>query len=467
MQSLAAFSPRKRQSRTVYIAVTVSAWLFTQPIHVSAFSTFKTCTSLNYRVILPHTVSPRRCTLPVLHAVSTNNQENQYTSPRPRHPNNKSSQTLARIRSFIIRSRNTLLKSSTHYHPFIQFLLLVIAYIFHLTVLTQHSIVFPFQLVPNDKGHFQSLGWDSLAGIMVSISYFCFSSKWITQSNNHTIFSPWTAVSCYSLQSPFTFPSPPVYTPPTTTNNNNNIINNNNNSTTPLFQWSLHDATKASSILVLFLLILAYFSTGRIASFFEQSLYSLAGLGFPLTIPMHRSLVVLFGHLSWVVMGSLLLSLGVVPQPFFQNKKNKISNTTTTTQTSSSSSSLSSSSSSMYKWYTQSIHSNWLWWTLGGYFVSSWFFNIADCINQYVLPKDVFELASEGVVAQLINPENNDLWASLVGYIAPCLSAPWWEEVLYRGFLLPVLCLFMNFWMAIGMSGILFSIHHLSATGYV
>ena len=88
-------------------------------------------------------------------------------------------------------------------------------------------------------------------------------------------------------------------------------------------------------------------------------------------------------------------------------------------------------------------------------------------MNQYILPKQVFELASEGVVAQLINPENNDIWASIVGYIAPCISAPWWEEVLYRGFLLPTLCLFMNFWMAVGMSGILFSIHHLSTTGAI
>jgi hypothetical protein len=38
-------------------------------------------------------------------------------------------------------------------------------YIIHLTVLTQHSIVFPFQLIPNNQGRFHSIGLDSLAGI--------------------------------------------------------------------------------------------------------------------------------------------------------------------------------------------------------------------------------------------------------------------------------------------------------------
>jgi hypothetical protein len=37
----------------------------------------------------------------------------------------------------------------------------LLLYIFHLTVLTQHSIPFPFQLIPNERGHFQSIGLDS------------------------------------------------------------------------------------------------------------------------------------------------------------------------------------------------------------------------------------------------------------------------------------------------------------------
>jgi membrane protease YdiL (CAAX protease family) len=346
------------------------------------------------------------------------------------HPLNVTAAPQPPSQGFLSRAQRTLFKSSTHYHPALQCLILLASYIFHLTVLTQHSIIFPFQLIPNNKGHFQSLGWDSIAGMASFIAYCCFSNKMMLPNHSsHKQFSPWASIHCDSPSSPFTFPSPPTYT----------------NITHPTFSISLFQASQFSSILALFLLILAYFATGRIASFFELSLYSLAGLGFPITIAMHRSLVVLLGHLAWVLMGSLLLSLLVQPQPFFPR----------------------STSSSLYKWYTQSWSTNFLWWTLGGYFVSGWFFNIADCINQYILPKHVFDLASEGVVAQLINPENNDFFASLVGYMAPCISAPWWEEVLYRGFLLPALCLFSNFWMAVFMSGILFSIHHLSTTGAI
>ena len=109
---------------------------------------------------------------------------------------------------------------------------------------------------------------------------------------------------------------------------------------------------------------------------------------------------------------------------------------------------------------------NWIWWVIGGYSVSAWFFNIADFVNLYALPAQVLEdaIMQEGVVTQLINPENNDFLASLVGYIAPCLSAPWWEEILYRGFFFPALSLYFPVWVSVLISGIVFSAHHLSLT---
>jgi hypothetical protein len=45
--------------------------------------------------------------------------------------------------------------------PSLQLLTVLLTYIFHMTVLAQRSISFPFQLIPNDRGHFQSIGWDS------------------------------------------------------------------------------------------------------------------------------------------------------------------------------------------------------------------------------------------------------------------------------------------------------------------
>jgi membrane protease YdiL (CAAX protease family) len=183
-------------------------------------------------------------------------------------------------------------------------------------------------------------------------------------------------------------------------------------------------------------LVQAYFWTGRFSIWWEDTFFVL-GNYYPITTPMHRALCVLMGHLSWVAIGALILRYIPRPQNFFK------------------------------KWYVNKKDTQWLWWTMGGYFVSQWFFNIADTVNQYVLPVAILEQASESVVSQLINPEFNDIWASLAGYIAPCISAPWWEEVLYRGFLLPGLVLQMPYKWAVFSSGIIFSVHHMSPTAFI
>ena len=45
--------------------------------------------------------------------------------------------------------------------PPVQMATVLLFYVFHLFFLTQRSISFPFQLIPNERGHFQSIGLDS------------------------------------------------------------------------------------------------------------------------------------------------------------------------------------------------------------------------------------------------------------------------------------------------------------------
>jgi len=332
--------------------------------------------------------------------------------------------------------------------PRTQFFVGVCLYIFHLRILTQHQLAFPFQLIPNDEGWFQSIGLDSLAG-MLSFSGFLWLRK---ASVAHALSSGHGSVVAV----------PPIWSDSTVsgpwrllskkkkrTKNSDQEIHANQKEQHP----------RSTSVMAFLLLLVGYFSTGRLSLIFENLLYAAAGYGFPLTVPMHRSLVVLLGHLAWVVVGSAILAGVLSPKPFFgggwakqdgtDGKKSK------------------SKALQLYRWYTNQWDTYWLWWTIGGYFVSAWLFNIADFANQIILPPYLFAQQSEGVVAQLINPENNDFLASLVGYIAPCLSAPWWEEVLYRGYLLPALGLFMGFWPSVLVSGILFSLHHLSVMGAI
>lgn len=207
----------------------------------------------------------------------------------------------------------------------------------------------------------------------------------------------------------------------------------------------------------------------------------------PITVPMHRSLSVLLGHISWIFAASMVLRWIPRPQSFFQQRPNGSPKLSTSQQTFPASSS---------KWFRSNYRStNWVWWSIGGYFVSSWLFKISDFINAYVLPTKFLEMAaSSSVVSQLINPEGQDWLASFVGFIAPCITAPWFEEVLYRGFLLPALTTWIpvllpdtsfdasqsertdnngslklqwTYYWSIFWSGVLFSMHHVSLTSFI
>lgn len=308
--------------------------------------------------------------------------------------------------------------------PIYQLGVALILYILHLTVLTQRSVVYPFQLIPNKLGHFTSLGLDSVAGILSLLAYL--HLRRVTK-NRPTPAVPSLIASPSKRDAPWRFPK--------------------------LEPMARLPGPKSSGVLALYLLIQGYFMTGRFSVFWEDCLYSMAAVGFPMTIPMHRSLVVLLGHVTWIVVGGLILGLVPRPQPFFGGGYTRKDDGTKKLR--------------KHRWYTSNWNTYWLWWTVGGYFVSSWVFNLADFANQMLLPHDLFQSAAEGVVSQLVNPEHNEWLASLVGCLAPCLSAPWWEEILYRGFMLPAMCLHLPYWLAVWLSGVVFSIHHLSATGAI
>lgn len=196
--------------------------------------------------------------------------------------------------------------------------------------------------------------------------------------------------------------------------------------------WQVPRETKPRIFSITALLIVAFFASGYFAELIEQVLYLLAGFGVPLTIATTRAWKVLLGHLAWVFMGIRILR-GL--KPFFPPKG---------------------------KWLRWKWKENWLWWAIGGYYVSALLFNIADVVNQVVLPASMFE--EETVVSKLINPENKDTAAMAIGSIGPCVSAPVFEEVLYRGFLLPALACYLPMGLAIPASSVLFALHHQTPT---
>ncbi|EKX32290.1 hypothetical protein GUITHDRAFT_121552 [Guillardia theta CCMP2712] len=250
-------------------------------------------------------------------------------------------------------------------HPLVQFAIMLACYAFHLLYLSKNSWNFPEQLIPNSKGAFQSIGLDSIAGLVVVAG----------------------VLVCRKLAGVSVIP--------------------------PLLQssnppWRIPREAKKILGGTTAYLLLAYIASGYGA--------------------------VLLGHLMWVYMGIRIL--GTKHKPFFPPQ------------------------GTWLRWRT---NSNWVWWVVGSYFVSALLFNIADLINQFILPSTIFD--EESVVSKLVNPENKDLLAMAIGAVGPCISAPIFEEVLYRGFLLPALAAMMPLQWAIPTSSILFAVHHLNIGG--
>jgi membrane protease YdiL (CAAX protease family) len=104
--------------------------------------------------------------------------------------------------------------------------------------------------------------------------------------------------------------------------------------------------------------------------------------------------------------------------------------------------------------------SNWVWWVVGGYSVSVFLFKLADWFNGNVVPLRWFEMETGNIVNQMIAPEGNDVVALLIGAVAPCISAPLWEEIFYRGLIYPWLCSLFPMPLATPLSAIIFAAHH-------
>jgi membrane protease YdiL (CAAX protease family) len=344
-----------------------------------------------------------------------------------------------------------------------QLVIAIALYLFHLTVLTQHLAIFAW--------NYMAMGYDSLFGSIICLLYY-----------SNRIFGRRRSTDDVSSSVPWNLPRPPPTSnidaaeipvvEPALSNDTAgtssahsfwNWLRSNRMLSSAEFAWIRF---RISMMITLAALVKAYFQTGTYSLFWEDLLYSMSAAGWPLTIPLSRSIQVLAGHLTWVAAGSTILWTVPRPPPFFHSPIPISQSSSIINGSNGGSSNRSVPAASSYQWFRMSLTKcNWLWWTIGGYFVSSWLFNIADAMNRYILPAQVLQDAAESVVTQLVQPEHNDVWASVIGYIAPCITAPVWEELLYRGFLLAGLTAWTGSWhFSCILQAILFSAHHMSIT---
>ncbi len=108
-------------------------------------------------------------------------------------------------------------------------------------------------------------------------------------------------------------------------------------------------------------------------------------------------------------------------------------------------------------WFRISLKSNWFWWGLGGYCVALPLVIIVSLINQQLWQglggsNPILPIALEG----------KDGLALVIFFITASIAAPIYEEILFRGFLLPSLTRYLPLWGAIAVSSLLFALAHLS-----
>ncbi|NER22265.1 MAG: CPBP family intramembrane metalloprotease [Symploca sp. SIO1C2] len=108
-------------------------------------------------------------------------------------------------------------------------------------------------------------------------------------------------------------------------------------------------------------------------------------------------------------------------------------------------------------WFSLKFRSNWILWGLGGYLVALPSVVIVSLINQQLWQG---KGGSNPILPLVL--EGNDSIAMFIFGLTACVAAPLFEEIIFRGFLLPSLTRYLPVWGAIVTSGLLFAIAHLS-----
>lgn len=108
-------------------------------------------------------------------------------------------------------------------------------------------------------------------------------------------------------------------------------------------------------------------------------------------------------------------------------------------------------------WFRFALRGNWVLWGLGGYCVALPLVVIVSLINQQLWQgqggsNPLLSLALQG----------QDRVALAIFFLTAAIAAPFFEEFLFRGFLLPSLTRYLPVWGAILTSSLLFAVAHLS-----
>ncbi|MEL7510859.1 MAG: type II CAAX endopeptidase family protein [Cyanobacteria bacterium J06554_3] len=109
------------------------------------------------------------------------------------------------------------------------------------------------------------------------------------------------------------------------------------------------------------------------------------------------------------------------------------------------------------EWFRVQLSGRWALWGLGGYFVALPLMLGVSLLNQQIWQGQ----GGNNPLLQIVLEERDPIALGLFLFTA-AVAAPVFEEILFRGFLLPSLTRYFPTWGAIGLSSVIFSVAHLS-----
>lgn len=110
-------------------------------------------------------------------------------------------------------------------------------------------------------------------------------------------------------------------------------------------------------------------------------------------------------------------------------------------------------------WFKVNWKGGWFLWGVGGYLVALPLVILVSLINQQLWDG---QGGSNPILP--IALENRDTIALVVFFVTASIAAPVFEEIMFRGFLLPSLTRYVPLWGAIALSSIIFAVAHLSVS---
>ncbi|WP_299484520.1 CPBP family intramembrane glutamic endopeptidase [Acaryochloris sp. IP29b_bin.137] len=113
--------------------------------------------------------------------------------------------------------------------------------------------------------------------------------------------------------------------------------------------------------------------------------------------------------------------------------------------------------SSPFRWFRIRWRGSWFLWGISGYFVALPLVIIIALLNQKILG----DQGGGNPLLELIIQSQDPVTAGLL-FIMVAGLAPFFEEILFRGFFLTSLTRYLPMWGSIGLSGIVFAIAHLN-----